>query len=73
MIANSIGWMEHQEIQPTRSEINDLLPKLRYGSPKSFVRFARSEIYESQVRPKVEADNHGKIVVIDSDDRVEIY
>jgi hypothetical protein len=23
------------------------------------------EIYESQVRPKVEADNHGKIVAID--------
>jgi CBS domain-containing protein len=30
-------------------------------------------IYESQVRPNVEADNYGKIVAIDSDDRVERY
>jgi hypothetical protein len=29
------------------------------------------EIYESQVRQQVEEGNHGKIVAIDCDDRVE--
>jgi hypothetical protein len=35
--------------------------------------FARrgDEIYESQVRQQAEEGNHGKIVAINSDDRVE--
>jgi hypothetical protein len=43
--------------------------QLRYPK-KEFARRG-DEIYESQVRQQVEKGNHGKIVAIDSDDRVE--
>ena len=39
-------------------------------SKKEFARCG-DEIYESQVRSQVEEGNHGKIVAIDSDDKVE--
>ena len=52
----------------SRNEVNRMTVRpLRY-SKEEFARRG-NEIYETQVRPQVEAGNHGKIVAIDMNDR----
>jgi hypothetical protein len=47
-------------------EVNPMTVRQPRYSKEEFARRG-DEIYESQIKPQVEADNHGKIVAIDLD------